>query len=479
MRWMRGLLAGAVMAVGVTIAVALLDPHLPALTLLVLYVLPVLAVAVRWGAAPAAVTALLSTVLFGYLSLPTRGGRLVVGSSEAVALALFLVTAVVVGTLAARLRHAAEESARLGEEQAALRRVATLVARGAEQQRVLAAVAEEVGALIGAQRTEVLRFEVDGTAAFVGGHGWAEDTMRRLGERRPVAPSSVAATVRETGRPARADDVAVTGLTGGADDGLRWAVASPILVAGRLWGAVTVASNSGAFPADTEQWLSHFTEIVAIAIANAESRTELTASRARVIAAGDAIRRRLERDLHDGAQQRLVSLALELRQVQMTVEDDLPAVGADLGRLADDLTEALDELRELSQGVHPAALSAGGLGPALRTLARRASLPVEVDVRTPDRFPERIEVSAYYVTTEAVTNAIKHAGASYVEVVVERTDAGLRLTVRDDGAGGADPRRGSGLTGLRDRVEAIGGSIHIDSPPGAGTLIDVCLPFTP
>jgi len=244
-----------------------------------------------------------------------------------------------------------------------------------------------------------------------------------------------------------------------------------VVAGGRTWGALTVLRAS--FPAGAEGRLAEFGEIVAIAVANAESRTQLAASRARVIAASDATRRRLERDLHDGAQQRLVSLALELRQVESAVP---PEVRADLDRMAGDLTEALDELRELSRGIHPVILSEGGLGPALRTIARRAGVPVELDVRTASRFPEPVEVAAYYVVSEAVTNTTKHAGATHLQVTLDAAGGALTLRVRDDGAGGADPARGSGLTGLRDRVEALGGTIHVTSPPGAGTAIDVSLP---
>jgi signal transduction histidine kinase len=425
----------------------------------------------QWGVrSSVAIPVVVGGRIWGALVVGTRDDRLPSETEQRVAAFIELV--------ATALTNAEARTAlrRMADEQAALRRVATLAARGAEQERIVAAVAEEVGAMTGADGTAVLRFETDGMATFIGGSGWSENRMRRLGERWLPAPSSVTAAVRRTSRPARADNADCAYPFAEEHSGLRWAVASPIVVAGRLWGTVMVASSGGPFAADTEQRMADFTEIVGIAIANAEGRAELTASRARVIAAGDATRRQLERDLHDGAQQRLVSVALELRHFQGSVPADLPEVGAGLGRLADELTDALDELRELSRGIHPAALSEGGLGPALRTLARRASVPVELDLRTPARFPERVEVTAYYVVTEAVTNTTKHAGATYIEVVIEERDGGLWLRVRDDGAGGADPQRGSGLTGLRDRVEAMGGSILVNSPLGAGTLIEVVLP---
>ena len=211
-----------------------------------------------------------------------------------------------------------------------------------------------------------------------------------------------------------------------------------------------------------------FTELIGTAIANADSRAQLTASRARIVAAADDARRRIERDLHDGTQQRLVALSLELRLAQATVPADLPELQTPIGRVADELTGAIEELRELARGIHPAILSEGGLGPALRTLARRAAIPVELDIRTETRSADPIEVAAYYVVSEALTNTTKHARASCAHVAVEQHDARLHLTIRDDGVGGADPAGGSGLIGLRDRVQALGGSIEVDSPPGKG-----------
>jgi signal transduction histidine kinase len=261
------------------------------------------------------------------------------------------------------------------------------------------------------------------------------------------------------------------------DWGVRSAVAVPIMVEGRCWGTISVASRRDPFPPDTERRMANFTEIIATAIANAESRAQLAASRARVVATADDTRRRLERDLHDGAQQRLVSLALELRLAQDSVPAELPALRAGIGQVAEDLTEVLDELREMSRGIHPAILSEGGLGPAFRTLARRSAVQVDLHVDTDSRYPPPVEVAAYYVVSEALTNTTKHAGASQVEVAVEERDSTLRLCVRDDGVGGAKPQWGSGLIGLRDRVEALGGSIEVTSPIGHGTVIQVSLPI--
>jgi signal transduction histidine kinase len=229
-------------------------------------------------------------------------------------------------------------------------------------------------------------------------------------------------------------------------------------------------------PADTEARLTSFTELVATAIANTENHAELTASRARIVAAADDARRRIERDLHDGAQQQLVTLGLKLRASALTVPAGLKNLHADFGELASGLDDVLNALRELSRGIHPAVLSTGGLGPALRTLARRAPIPVEVDVRLPTRPPERIEIAIYYLVAEALTNAAKHGQASAVVVDVHERDRGVHVSVSDDGVGGADPSRGSGLLGLRDRVGAHGATMSLLSAPGAGTSITAHFP---
>jgi signal transduction histidine kinase len=195
------------------------------------------------------------------------------------------------------------------------------------------------------------------------------------------------------------------------------------------------------------------------------------------VAAADQTRRRIERDLHDGAQQRLVSLALRLRGVAAAIPPELGEVHEELAGVGAELDEVLGELRELSRGIHPAILSEGGLGPALRTLARRSAVPVELQVATDGRLPERVEVTAYYVVAEALTNVAKHARASLVQVEVTATDGRVRLDVRDDGVGGADPARGSGLVGLKDRVEATGGTLRVESRPGQGTSLLAELPI--
>jgi signal transduction histidine kinase/predicted ATPase len=385
----------------------------------------------------------------------------------------------IAGQLAVSLENAQlyAESRRTAEEQATLRRVATLVARGALPDLVFASVAQEVGRLFRAQLSGVLRFEPDGDVTVMGDNGV---TPSRLDTSDQAQVDALMASVRATGRPARWDgDDRAPGAPEPQRPGVRSVAASPILVEGRVWGSMTVGSQQDRLPADIEHRLADFTELIATAIANADSQAQLTASRIRIITAADQTRRRIERDLHDGAQQRLISLALQVRAAQSEVPPELTELNTSLDRAVAEASEALDELRETARGIHPAILKDGGLAAAVRTIARRSPIPVELDLQTRDRLPEPVEVSAYYVVAEALTNAAKHAEASGVTVTVQRRDAGdvLRLTIVDDGVGGADFDRGTGLLGLRDRVEALGGRIGLESPRGVGTTLTVDLPI--
>jgi signal transduction histidine kinase len=251
----------------------------------------------------------------------------------------------------------------------------------------------------------------------------------------------------------------------------------PVHVHGRLWGMIAVGSGQGPLPADTEQRMTEFTELVATAVANAQSRAELITSRARIVAASDEVRRRIERDLHDGAQQRLIALALRLRMAaEPSTERGEPRT--EMTDAAAELMGVVDELREISRGIHPTILSKAGLRPALRALGRRSVVPVELDVRVDGRLSEPVEVGIYYVVSEMLANAEKHARASVVEVSAEAADGMLRVRVRDDGIGGADPVRGSGLLGLKDRIEALGGTFSVHSPLGRGTTVICEVPVT-
>jgi signal transduction histidine kinase len=647
-RWLAGLLAGAALVAGISAVVELLDEHVPVPSLLVLYLLAVLPVALVWGPGFAVLVALVSTAVFIALFLaPLHPG--IADAATLFPLAVFLVTAGVVGELAARLRRRAQESGRLTDEQAALRRVAMLVARATPPGEIFDAVIREVAQISRADLARLERYEDDGTVTGVA--VWSRVPVQlAVGTRFSLEGPSIAGLVQETCRPARVDSFAgstgplaaeaqqlgirssvgcpivvagrlwgviaastksdrpfppkteaqiadftelvataiantqsraevtelledqaalrriatlvacdapaeevvsvvgaevarvlgaavttivrldadglvtvvcragpnkdrvaegtrwrleppiaiatalATGEPAGLDEysgvggpfveefrsmGVRAALASPIVVSGRSWGALAAGTRERRFPAGTEQRLVAFTELVAIAVANSENATRLAASRARVVTASDEARRRIERDLHDGAQQRLVALGLELRLAQESVPPDLPELRSGIGRIADELGEVLDELREMSRGIHPAVLTEGGLGPALRALARRLAIMVEFDIRAQARFPEPIEIAAYYAAAEALTNTVKHADASYVTVLLEERLGCLCLSVQDDGSGGADPAGGSGIVGIRDRVEALGGSFEVTSRDGEGTLIEVALPLRP
>jgi GAF domain-containing protein len=376
--------------------------------------------------------------------------------------------------------QARAEVGRLAEQQAALRRVATLVARETSPADVFSAVTEEVGRLLGADIAALVRLEPGNTAILVAAWGDGEGHPVPVGTHISLEGENVATMVLRTGRPARRE--IPEHASGPAADlarrlGVTSTVGTPIVVEGRLWGGMSVSSRQPEpLPTDTESRIADFAELVATAIANAEARTELTASRARIVAAADETRRRIERDLHDGTQQRLVSLGLELRAAQAGVPPQLGELERELSHVADGLAGVFAELREIAHGIHPAILSEGGLGPALKALSRRSAVPVELAVHAERRLPEPAEVAAYYVVSEALTNIAKHAHASVVHVELDTGDAILRIAIRDDGIGGADPRQGSGLVGLSDRVEALGGTLQVTSPTGGGTTLLIEVP---
>jgi signal transduction histidine kinase len=380
---------------------------------------------------------------------------------------------------ATAIAHAqAEQKLReLADTRASLRRLAMLIARGAAPEAVFAAVTREALRHFGSSAARMIRYELDGTATLVANEG-ATGPHVQVGEPwRGYPATGLTTTVLGTGRAARVDDY--HDIPGGEltlREGLRSAVAMPMHVNGRLWGMVALGSGEGPLPPDTEQRMTEFTDLVGTAVANAQSRAELKASRARIVAASDEGRRRIERNLHDGAQQRLVALALRCRSVAASSEHG--EIRTEITDVAEELVGVIDDLREISRGLHPAILSDGGLRPALRALRRRSPVPVEMHVRVDGRLPEAIEVGAYYVVSEMLANAAKHARASVVEVHAEACGGTLRVRVHDDGIGGADPARGSGLIGLSDRVEALGGTLSVQSPPGCGTTVACELPTT-
>jgi signal transduction histidine kinase len=368
------------------------------------------------------------------------------------------------------------------EEQAALRRVATLVAGRAPAEEVFDAVTEEIGQVLSVEFAGMSRYEPDGTATTVG--VWTKTGIPwpfQVGHRWILGGRDATTLVFRTGQPARINDYGnCSGTIADAarGSGMRSGIGVPVDVAGRLWGVVIVASLREAFlPAGTEARLAGFTELVGTAIANAEAQKALAASRARIVAAADEARRHIERDLHDGAQQRLVTLALQVREAQATASAAAGGLVTRLDGVAAGLQAALEELRETARGIHPAILTEGGLRPALQALARRCPVPVDLGVQVNGRLPGPVEIAAYYAVSEALTNTAKHASASAIEVRVTADDGVLRACVRDDGRGGADFGRGSGLAGLKDRVEALGGRITLHSPAGAGTTLHLCLPM--
>ena len=374
----------------------------------------------------------------------------------------------------------------LAEQQASLRRVATLVARGVDSSAVFCAVAEELSGWLGVHHHAVLfRYEPDGAGVLLGAGGYDPELAKiPVGERFTLDGESVAAKVFRTGRPARMDSyenapgsIAMRfGVLG-----LCRAVGAPIIVDGRLWGTAIIGASrpdGQPLPPDTQARIGDFADLVATAIANAQTRLELSASRARIVAAADDARRGFERDLHDGAQQQLVALGLKLGTAHASVPSELHALKEQTAGILSGLAGISQEVQRISRGIHPAILSSGGLGPALKVLARRCTVPVELDLGVDGRLPESVEVAAYYVVAEALTNAVKHARASDVNVCAQTEGANLVLSIRDNGIGGADVTKGSGLIGLKDRVEALGGQMKILSAhTGSGTSLLVTMPL--
>ena len=381
---------------------------------------------------------------------------------------------------AERLRAERSQSA-LAREQAALRRVATLVATEPGPGRVFDQVTEEVGRLLGLPGANVMQYDGLRSVTIVG--AWSADDRPTfpVGERIEVDGDTVVARVVRTGQAARVDSyAAATGNLAATLVGAGYtsAVAAPVNVGGRVWGVLAAASTSEApLPAGIEQRLCDFADLVAQALANADAYEKLAASRARLVEVGDAERRRLERNLHDGAQQRLVSVALGLNMVAGKLDSDPETARKLLSGAQTELARGLEELRELARGIHPAVLTERGLGPALDALAARAPVPIDVTALPEERLSPSVEAAAYYVVAESITNIAKYAHASGATVSIGRANGAATVIVSDDGVGGADPASGSGLRGLAARVEALNGRLDIDSPPGGGTRITAEIPL--
>jgi PAS domain S-box-containing protein len=373
------------------------------------------------------------------------------------------------------------ERKRREEEQAALHRVALAVAGEARAERIFDLVTEEVGRVLGAHGANLIRYEPGGEEAVIVG-GWSEPgaSSEPVGERYRMQ-GGAAHTVYRTGRPVRFEldegTVPPRFVEQMQEMGVNSLIAAPITVTGRPWGAVIASLTAPhSFPAGAEERLGAFTRLVSLALANEEAREQLAASRARLVSAGDEERRRLERNLHDGAQQRLVSVSLSLRLAQARLASDPAEAEALLAGANAELSVALEELRELARGIHPAVLTERGLGPALASLADRTPLPVEFEQLPDERLPGQVEAAAYYVVSEALANVAKYAAASSVSVRVEQRNGRAVIEVVDDGVGGAQPEHGSGLRGLADRVEALDGHLAVVSPAGKGTTIRAEIP---
>jgi signal transduction histidine kinase len=459
----------------------------PASAFGVVYLVGVLVVSAVWGFGLAATMSVVSAVAFDYFRNGPADFTLTRAENLAV-IGIFLIVAMVANTLAHLARTRALEAERSREElrvladlQASLRRVATLVARGVGPDVVFSAVTEELARCLGVDHATLFRLEPDGSALLLAAHHEPSWMKVPVGESFSLDGESVATLVLRTGRRARMDSH--DHAHGPAADcirelGMRSGVGVPIMVDGHVWGAAIVGSaHPDPLPPDTESRVEDFADLLTTAIANAEARTQLTASRARIVAAADEARRRFERDLHDGAQQRLVSVGLKLRSAEASVPAGLSAVREQLAEIVDGLTGVSRDLQEISRGIHPAILSRGGLGPALKTLARRSSVPVQIRIGVDQRLSDSVEVAAYYIVAESLTNAAKHARASEVRVTVDTDGPNLQLSIRDDGIGGADSGRGSGLVGLTDRAEALGGRLKVCSPIDSGTSLLATIPL--
>ena len=470
-------------------AIGRLAPQLAAVVL-VIDLVSVVWVARRGAVVVAIPMGTMSVVALDWYAIPPTHAGVVPDLKNAVALAAYLVTGTLLGQLAAsvsdRARTSERARAELADEHAALRRVATAVARQDSSGMLFDLVVREAQDLLDADTVTLLRYGPDETVTVLA-------DVRRTHLPLPVGTTlstvgdNVASRVRRSEAPASMDDY--TNAGGGLaarmrELGVQSSVACPVNVNGALWGVMVAASTTAADPLApaTRSRIAEFTDLVATAIANAESRTELRESRARVVARGDEIRRQLERDLHDGVQQRLVSLALHLRMARDRLATEPEGAAESLAWVQDELSGVVDDLRELSHGIHPAILSSGGLAPAVATLARRTPILVDTSVGTLPVVPEPVQVGAYYVVAEALTNAVKHAQASRVSVRIDVDDdasgeGALAVSVEDDGVGGASVGVGSGLIGLRDRVAALGGRLDVTSPRGAGTSLVARIPL--
>ncbi len=481
-----GVVAGAAAIAIVSAVIAALKPWIDPVALTGLYLFAILPVAIVWGFWVAGIVAVASYLTFSFFFVQPLHHFAIAEGDTAAGLVISIIAAYVVSELARRATERAREAeqaqrelGRLADEQAALQRVATLVAQAVPTSELFEAVTREVGLQCDADLARMERFERDHTVTAMARWSRRGEAHLAVGTTFGLEGTSIAAQVYETGRPARVDTFA--GASGPIAQeakalGIRSSVGCPIVVGGRTWGVIAASTTRATpFPPNTEARIADFTELVATAVSNAEARTELVASRARLLSAGDEARRRVARDLHDGAQQRLVHTIITLKLAQRVQEDDAEAAETLVGEALEEAEEANEELRELAHGLLPSILTRGGLPAGVETLVSRVRLPVSVEVPE-QRFPPEIEASAYFVVAEALTNVAKHSGAERAEVRLWVDDGALHVEVRDDGAGGARAD-GSGLLGLSDRLTALGGDLRVESPPGDGTSIAARLPL--
>ncbi|MUL81687.1 GAF domain-containing protein [Mycobacterium sp. CBMA247] len=476
-----GIAVAAVFIIAETLVVTQLRRVAPENSFGAVFLLGVLVVSAGWGMRLAVATSLVSAVVYVHFHMETHGALLPIHTRDVAAISIFVPVALLTNVLVGQARLRAADAAALAEQQAALRRVATLVARGSHPDEVFPVAVAELAGGLGMDHVGLLLYQDDGTAVVLASGDPRGEAKLAIGERMPLESGSLVTRIAETAQPARVEDYArETGATASRirGIGIRSAVGAPITVDGQVRGLLVVGSaRPHAFDPGTEARVGDFADLVATAIANSETRAALTASRARIVTAADQARRQFERDLHDGAQQRVVSLSLALRATQASIPSEQTELVDQLDRLVTGLSALSTELQELSRGMHPAVLSRSGLGAAIRSLARRSPIPVDIDVDLSGPIPESVGVAAYYVLAEALTNAAKHSGATAVEVAATVTDHTLHLSVHDDGVGGAVTGAGSGLIGLRDRAEALSGQLSVASPPGAGTTIRASIPL--
>jgi signal transduction histidine kinase len=482
-----GLLIGAAGIVAVSAVIALLKGVAAPIGLTGLYLVAILPVATRSGFMLAGVVAVASYLTFSFFFVPPLH-NFDPGSDTPVALTISLIAAYVVSVLARRAHARAEDAERaqselrrLADEHAALRRIATLVAQAVPTAEVFEAVAREVGLQCDADVARMERFEPDGTVTALAAWSRTSGSELAVGARFSLEGASIATQVLESGRPARVDSfVGASGPIAREAQalGIRSSVGCPIFVDGRAWGVIAASTTrEKPFPPNTEARIADFTELVATAVANAEARADLVASRTRVLTAADEARRQDERDLHDGAQQRLVHAIITLKLARRALNRGDESGTTLVAEALAQAEQSNAELRQLAHGILPAALSRGGLLPAVESLVSRLRVPVEVAVSV-ERLPREIEASAYFVIAEALTNVAKHSGAQHAHVSAWLEDGVLRVDVHDDGVGGARAD-GSGLVGLGDRVSTLGGHLRIESPAGGGTRIAATLPVQP